>query len=68
MKHKPITKSWEARNKLYAKGDKLRAEGDKLYAEGSKLFAEGSKLYACAVIAKHGGRAIIDWATGEIEI
>jgi len=81
MKHKHITEVWETRNKLcaegyklYAEGDKLcaegyklRAEGDKLRAEGYKLYSEGHKLYAYAVVGKHGGKAIIDWSTGEVE-
>ena len=67
--------------KLYAEGDKCRAEGDKLCAQGNNLCAQGNnlsdagdnlsdagdKLYAHAVIEKHGGKAIIDWTTGEIE-
>jgi hypothetical protein len=75
MKHAPIQEAWNKRSALYAEGDKLFAEGNRLYAKGEKLYAEGYKLYAegyslyCdAVIAAHGPKSIIDWATGEIEV
>ena len=50
-------------SKLRAEGVKLCAEGVKLYAEGSKLYAEGDILWANAIIALHGPKTEVSWAS-----
>ena len=68
MKHEAITAAWAARSKLLDESDKLYALGDERYDDGTKLSEEGGKHYSAAVAAKHGDKAVIDWATGEITI
>ena len=66
MKHKAITAAWKACDKLLAEGDKLLAEGEKLHNEGFNLRIEAVHVYRDAVVAKHGDKAVIDWATGGV--
>jgi hypothetical protein len=74
MKHEPIAEVWAASCKLraegskrYAEADMLTPECDELNAKGSALYARAMSLYYHAVIKKYGDKAVINWATGEIE-
>jgi len=65
MKHEPIIEAWARNRKLVTEGDKHLAQNR--IAESHRLFVEANRIYINAVIAKHGGKAIINWTTGEID-
>lgn len=66
MKHEPIIEAWARNRKLVAEGDKHLAQNR--IAESHRLFVEANRIYINAVIEKYGEKAVINWATGEIEI
>ena len=66
MKHEPITEAWARNRKLVAEGDKHLAQNR--IAESHRLYVEANRIYIAAVAVFCNENAVIDWATGEIEI